>query len=176
MTSRLMTLTPTRNTECGHREIITPKGPFQDHSYISENHVKTIPFIFILPHFFKFKRLDSIKVSDFNLRSYSKFNIQPFLSVNECFLTVARIVILIYIIYTGVNKSLVLDPGTSWISGRTSIYFYPMSGGQVRNSAHVYFSLNIRYPTIHFGQVILQQDELKYFVLARGTSDYFKIF
>ena len=34
----------------------------------------------------------------------------------------------------GVKKSLVLEPGTSKISGRTSIYFHPMSGGQVKNS------------------------------------------
>ena len=42
---------------------------------------------------------------------------------------------------TGVKKSLVLVPGTSWISGRTSIYFHPMSCGQVKNSLIVYFSL-----------------------------------
>ena len=42
---------------------------------------------------------------------------------------------------TGVKKSLVLVPGTSWISGRTSIYFHPMSGGQVKNSMLVYSSL-----------------------------------
>ena len=47
----------------------------------------------------------------------------------------------------GVKKSLVLEPGTSKISGRTSIYFHPMSGGQVKNSAQVYFNNNI------FGQV-----------------------
>ena len=41
------------------------------------------------------------------------------------------------IIYThtpGVKKSLVLEPGTSLISSRTSVYFHPMSGGQVKNS------------------------------------------
>ena len=32
--------------------------------------------------------------------------------------------------YTGVKKSLVLEPGTSKISGRTRIYFHPMSGGR----------------------------------------------
>ena len=44
-------------------------------------------------------------------------------------------------VITGVKKSLVMVPGTSWISGRTSIYFHPMSGGQVKNSMFVYFSL-----------------------------------
>ena len=33
---------------------------------------------------------------------------------------------------TGLNKSLVLEPGTSKISIRTSIYFHPMSDGQVK--------------------------------------------
>ena len=33
--------------------------------------------------------------------------------------------------YTGVKNSLVLEPGTSKISIRTSIYFHPMSDGQV---------------------------------------------
>ena len=41
---------------------------------------------------------------------------------------------------------LVLEPGTSKISGRTSIYFHPMSGGQVKISVQVYL-------TIYFGQV-----------------------
>ena len=39
------------------------------------------------------------------------------------------------------KKSLVLVPGTSWISNRTSIYFHPMSCGQVKYSLIVYFSL-----------------------------------
>ena len=30
-------------------------------------------------------------------------------------------------VYVGVKKSLVLEPGTSRISTRTSIYFHPMS-------------------------------------------------
>ena len=55
-------------------------------------------------------------------------------------------------IYTGVKKSLVLVPGTSNISGRTSICFHPMSGGQVKNSVQVYLK-------IYFGQVIWQQDK-----------------
>ena len=42
--------------------------------------------------------------------------------------------------------SLVLEPGTSKISVRTSIYFHPMSGGQIKNSVQVYL-------TIYFGQV-----------------------
>ena len=45
-----------------------------------------------------------------------------------------------YIQYTGLKKSLVLEPGTSKISIRTSIYFHPMSEGQVRKcSARLYF-------------------------------------
>ena len=44
------------------------------------------------------------------------------------------------------KKSLVLEPRTSKISGRTSIYFHSMSGGQVKNSVQVYL-------TIYFGQV-----------------------
>ena len=40
-----------------------------------------------------------------------------------------------------VKKLLVLVPGTSWISGRPSIFFHPMSGGQVKNSMLVYFAL-----------------------------------
>ena len=43
--------------------------------------------------------------------------------------------------FSGVKKSLVLVPGTSWISDRTSKYFHPMSCGQVKNSLIVYFSL-----------------------------------
>ena len=46
----------------------------------------------------------------------------------------------------GVKKSLFLEPGTSKISGRTSIYFHSMSSGQVKNSVQVYL-------TIYFGQV-----------------------
>ena len=53
---------------------------------------------------------------------------------------------------TGVKKSLVLVPGTSKISGRTSICFHPMSGGQVKNSVQVYL-------TIYFGQVNWLQDK-----------------
>ena len=42
--------------------------------------------------------------------------------------------------YTGVKKSLVWEPGTSKISIRTSIYFHPMSDGQViEYSAKLYF-------------------------------------
>ena len=52
---------------------------------------------------------------------------------------------------SGVKKSLVLEPGTSKISGRTSIYFHPMSSRQVKNSVQVYLK-------IYFGQVIWQQD------------------
>ena len=54
----------------------------------------------------------------------------------------------------GVKKSLVMEPETSWISGRTSIYFHPMSGGQVKNSVQVYFSLR-RTSYLVTGQVKL---------------------
>ena len=37
--------------------------------------------------------------------------------------------------------SLVLEPGTSKISGRTSIYFQSMSGRQVKNSVQVYLKM-----------------------------------
>ena len=39
----------------------------------------------------------------------------------------------LYLYTAGVKKSLVLEPGTSKISIRTSIYFHPMSDGQVKN-------------------------------------------
>ena len=52
----------------------------------------------------------------------------------------------------GVKKSLVLEPGTSKISVRTSIYFHPMSGGQVKHSVQVYL-------TIYIGQVNWLQDK-----------------
>ena len=42
------------------------------------------------------------------------------------------------------KKSLVLKPGTSKISGRTSIYFHPMSGGQVKISVQVYLTIYFR--------------------------------
>ena len=53
-----------------------------------------------------------------------------------------------------IKKSLVLEPWTSKISGRTSIrvYFHQMCGGQVKNSMQVYL-------TIYFRQVIWQQDK-----------------
>ena len=60
-------------------------------------------------------------------------------------------------IVTGVKKSLVLVPGTSWISGRTSIYFHSMSAGQVKNSMLVYFSLT-RTSYLVTGQVKILMD------------------
>ena len=70
---------------------------------------------------------------------------------------------------SGVKKSLVLVPGTSWISGRTSIYFHPMSGGQVQNSMLVYFSLT-RTSYLVTGQVKI----LMY--LPRGQVKIFRFF
>ena len=49
------------------------------------------------------------------------------------------------------KKSLVLEPRTSKISGRTNTNFHPMAGGQVKNLVQVYFTINFR-------QVIWQQD------------------
>ena len=72
-------------------------------------------------------------------------------------------------IHTGVKKSLVLVPGTSWISGRTSIYFHPMSGGQVKNSMLVYFSLT-RTSYLVTGQVKILMD------LPGGQVKIFRFF
>ena len=69
----------------------------------------------------------------------------------------------------GVKKSLVLVPGTSWISGRTSIYFHPMSGGQVKNSMLVYFSLP-RTSYLVTGQVKIWMD------LPGGQVKIFRFF
>ena len=60
-------------------------------------------------------------------------------------------------------------PGTSWISCRTSIYFHPMSGGQVKNSMLVYFSLT-RTSYLVTGQV----KNLMY--LPGGQVKFFKDF
>ena len=70
---------------------------------------------------------------------------------------------------SGVKKSLVLVPGTSWISGRTSIYFHPMSGGQVKNSMLVYFSLT-RTSYLVTGQVKILMD------LPGGQVKIFRFF
>ena len=56
--------------------------------------------------------------------------------------------------YAGVKKSLVLEPGTSKISIRTSIYFHPMSNGQVKNTVPGYMSLNAQH-YLATGQVIV---------------------
>ena len=57
----------------------------------------------------------------------------------------------IYIYMYRGKKSLVLEPRTSKISGRTNTNFHPMAGGQVKNLVQVYFTINFR-------QVIWQQD------------------
>ena len=67
------------------------------------------------------------------------------------------------------KKSLVLEPRTSKISIRTSIYFYPMSGGQVKKySARLYY---LECPML-FGN----RTSKNLGVLVRRTSDHFKIF
>ena len=48
--------------------------------------------------------------------------------------------------HAGVKKSLVLEPGTSKISIRRSVYFHPMSDGQVKkNTVPDYISLNAQH-------------------------------
>ena len=69
----------------------------------------------------------------------------------------------------GVKRSLVLMPGTSWISGRTSIYFHPMSGGQVKISMLVNFSLT-RTSYLVTGQVKILMD------LPGGQVKIFRFF
>ena len=70
---------------------------------------------------------------------------------------------------SGVKKLLVLVPGTSWISGRTSIYFHTKSCGQVKNSHIVYFSLT-RTSHLVTGQVKI----LMY--LPGGQVKFFRFF
>ena len=62
-----------------------------------------------------------------------------------------------------------LVPGTSWISGRTSIYFHPMSDGQVKNYMLVYFCLT-RTSYLVTGQVKI----LRY--LPGGQVKFFRFF
>ena len=72
--------------------------------------------------------------------------------------------------FTGVKKSLVLEPGTSKISGRTSIYFHSMSGGQVKNSVQVYLTKYISDKLIDF------RTSKNLTHLARGTSEILRFF
>ena len=67
------------------------------------------------------------------------------------------------------KKSLVLEPGTSNFSTRTSIYFHPMSDGQVKiYSARLYY---LECPVL-FGN----RASKNLGVLVRRTSDHFEIF
>ena len=69
----------------------------------------------------------------------------------------------------GVEKTLVLEPGTSKISIRTSKFFHPMSVGQVKKySARLYF---LEYPAL-FGKRTSKNLGL----LVHRTSEHFKIF
>ena len=72
-----------------------------------------------------------------------KFCVQSSISIYEyskilidCFVT-SDMVIMIFHVYfvtcAGVKKSLVIESETSKISIRTSIYFHPMSNGQIKN-------------------------------------------
>ena len=67
------------------------------------------------------------------------------------------------------KKSLVLMPGTSSISDRTSIYFHPMSCGQVKNSLIVYVSLT-RTSYLITGQVKI------FMYLTGGQVKIFRFF
>ena len=68
----------------------------------------------------------------------------------------------------GVRKSLVLEHGTSKISIRTSIYFHPMSEGQVKKySARLYF---LECPAL-----LGNRKSKNLGVLVRKTSEHFKI-
>ena len=70
---------------------------------------------------------------------------------------------------TGVKKSLVLEPGTSKISIRTSKYFHPMSDGQAKiYSARLYF---LEWPEL-FGN----RTSKNLGVLVHRTSEHSKIF
>ena len=70
----------------------------------------------------------------------------------------------------GVKKSLVLEPGTSKISFRTSIYFHPMSDEQVKkNTVPGYISLN--------AQRYLATGQVKIWVyLSAGQVNILRIF
>ena len=70
---------------------------------------------------------------------------------------------------TGVKKSLVLEPGTSKISIRTSKNFHPMSDGQVKKySGRLYF---LESPALFGNRTSKNLD-----VLVRRTSGHFKKF
>ena len=70
---------------------------------------------------------------------------------------------------SGIKKSLVLVPGTSWISGRTSIYFHPMSGGQVKKlNASIFF--------LDKDKLFGNRTSKNFDAFARGTSEKFLIF
>ena len=73
--------------------------------------------------------------------------------------------------YTGVKKSLVLEPGTSKISIRTSIYFHPMSDGQVKK-------MQCQVIFLWMPSFIWQQGPTgkNLGVLVRRTSEHFKKF
>ena len=69
----------------------------------------------------------------------------------------------------GVKKSLVLEPGTSKISVRTSKCFHPMSDGQVKKyKILLYF---IKCPAL-----CCNRTSANLGVLVRRTSEHFKIF
>ena len=73
------------------------------------------------------------------------------------------------ILYRG-KKSLFLEPGTSKISIRTSIYFHPMSNGQVKKySTRLYFH---ECPQFFF----CNRTSKNLGILVRRTSEHFKIF
>ena len=70
---------------------------------------------------------------------------------------------------TGVKKSLVLEPGTSKISVRTSKYFHPMSKGQVKD-------YSIRLYLLECPALFCNRTSTNLGVLVCRTSEHFKIF
>ena len=76
---------------------------------------------------------------------------------------------LVFHSHAGVKKSLVLEPGTSKTSIRTSKNFHPMSDGQVKKySGRLYF---LECPAL-FGN----RTSKNLGVLVRRTSEHFKKF
>ena len=67
------------------------------------------------------------------------------------------------------KKSLVLEPGTSKISVRTSKYFHPMSDGQVKN-------YRIRLYFLECPVLFCKRTSSNLGLLVRMTSEHFKIF
>ena len=71
--------------------------------------------------------------------------------------------------FSGVKKSLVLEPGSRKISIRTSIYFHPISDGQVtKYSARLFF--------LDCQALFCNRTSKNLYVIVHRTSEHFKIF